>query len=107
MDNLGEYLKDIAENEEFPQYTRGLAIKALQQWNRNVIPEPSLLNKIRKAIQPPPPCSRPTDNGSCVWLRKHGAGHRLPVPPIGEKATCCFKGEAHKCPGYKKLKADL
>lgn len=102
--DLTTYLTDIAKNENFPQYIRDLALKSLQQWKRNVIPDPNNLKKLSKFIQPLPPCSRPKQDGSCSWLRQYGEGNNLAVPPLGERTYCCFRATQFNCPGYKKVK---
>lgn len=104
MDDLTTYLTTIVRNDTFPLTTRAFAEQVLMQWNRNVIPDPNVLKKLSKLIQPPPPCSKSDAQGNCAWLRKYGDRYNLQVSPLGEKATCCFRSSNSKCPGYKKLR---
>jgi len=101
-DTLTEYLERVISNTTLPQSVKDDAQKILGKWNNGIIPSPKTLDKLAKSILPPNPCVRIQPNGACAWLRKYGEGYKLPVPPTGEPAICCYNDSFTKCPGYKK-----
>jgi len=104
MTEFEQYLIDIIEDPKHSEATHALANVTLEQWRQGITPGGKTLEILKKAAIPAPPCSRIQHDGSCFWLRKYGAGYKLLVPPVGERAHCSFQDVFDKCPGYKRMK---
>lgn len=99
-EDLEAYLKRVADDPKSGKPAKALAEELLEQWNLGVIPAPSAINRLRDLEQREVPCQRADHDGSCAWLRQFGAAQGIQVPPVGERAKCCFVGFWGHCPGY-------
>jgi hypothetical protein len=104
MNEFEQYLIDIVENPKYSEATHVLANITLEQWRQGITPSGKTLEILSKSTTPAPPCSRVQYDGSCGWLRKYGAGYKLFVPPVGQRAICSFQDVFDKCPGYRRMK---
>lgn len=104
IDSFAEHVREIAQNVALPEPLRALAVQVVTNWQQGISPSKQQLQKLSAitALTTVVPCTRMADDGACEFLRRHGKGHGLPVPPIGERALCVFPNAWNKCPGYRR-----
>lgn len=100
-----EHVSELARDTALPDAIRTVANDVVDAWNRGIMPTPKQLRELGKVsfFRKAEPCTRLENDGACAWLRKHGKGNDLPVPPRGERAFCCFPNAWAKCPGYRRF----
>lgn len=96
-------MQQVAADQLADPRARKLATEALELLQQRIVPSPKKLALIAKLTMPVGDCARLERDMTCVWLRKHGEGYDLPVPPIGLRAHCMFRGNFTKCPGFRRI----
>lgn len=104
MNQFAQDMLDIISSTKLPEVVRDRAQSALQNWRNGITPSPKTMKFLKDAQKPAGDCARLANDGSCEWLRKRGAGYKLPVPPKGQRAMCIYPTAGSSCPGFKKVK---
>jgi hypothetical protein len=104
MSTFDTYLSDLVGNQTLPADIRQLAAQTLEEWNQGVVPAQRTLKRLSHAQNESGACRKLERDGACGWLRKHGRGHGLQVPPVGTRAMCSFRGSFASCPGFRRIK---
>lgn len=102
--DVKDWVVEIINRQYLPRGARTLATKLHDQMEAGITPAFGQIEKLQKMVAETQECSRLQEDGSCIWLRRHGEGAGLAVPPIGLKAMCPFGSTKHRlqCDGYAK-----